>query len=299
MHSRARTTPCSREDIVRLVLQEKQTLKRSARKLPPRRLRQRPKVQGERRPIPSLFDRAGLSGGAIRESLFALCLPAAVVSFVKGSSHIGSIMPVDPIPTHTYMESPSRPEFWTKRYVSGETPWDLGRPPAALLGWLARTTGGGRVLIPGVGSGHEIPAFAKAGWNVTAVDMSEAAIERARGRMNGDTSNVTLLCGNFFSVPLEFRTFDAVYERTFLCSLHPARWNRMVARLAALLKPGGLLVGHYFFGETVDGPPFALPPGEDRALFDHEFELIEDTPATDSLPLFEGRERWQVRRRKN
>lgn len=197
------------------------------------------------------------------------------------------------------MASPSRPEFWTHRYISGETPWDLGRSPAALIDWLARTKGGGNVLIPGVGSGHEIPAFAKAGWNVIAVDLSDAAIEIARSRLNGDASNVSLLCGDFFSVPLDFRTFDAVYERTFLCALHPARWNRLVARTAALLKPNGVLVGSYFFGETVDGPPYGLPTGEERALFDHDFELIEDIPATDSLPLFEGRERWQVRRRRD
>jgi len=197
------------------------------------------------------------------------------------------------------MANPSRPDFWTKRYLSGETPWDLGRPPAALLDWLARTPNGGNVLIPGVGSGHEIPEFAKTGWNVTAVDLSEAAIEIARTRMPGQISRVKLVCGDFFSVPLEFRTFDAVYERTFLCALHPARWNRMVARLAALLKPGGLIAGYYYFGETDDGPPFGLAPGEDKALFDPEFELIEDTPATDSLPLFQGREHWQVRRRRN
>ena len=197
------------------------------------------------------------------------------------------------------MANPSRPDFWTKRYHSGETPWDLGHPPAALLDWIARTPARGKVLIPGVGSGHEIPVFAEARWDVTAIDMSPAAIEIARAKLNGDAPPVSLICGDFFSIPFEFRTFDAVYERTFLCALHPARWNRLVARTAALLKPGGLIVGHYFFGETDDGPPYGLPLGEERTLFDQEFELLEDTPATDSLPLFEGRERWQVRRRRD
>lgn len=197
------------------------------------------------------------------------------------------------------IEDPSRPEFWTGRYRSGRTPWDLGRPPVALLEWLARTPGGGRVLIPGVGSGQEIPDFTRAGWDVTAVDLSDAAIEIARERLGSNAGAVTLLCGDFFTAPLAAGSFDAAYERTFLCAVDPSRWQRLVARLASLLKPGGVVAGHYFFGETEDGPPHGIPPGVERTLFDPDFELIEDVPATDSLPLFQGRERWQVRRLKD
>lgn len=193
----------------------------------------------------------------------------------------------------------SRPEFWTKRYLSGETPWELGHPPAALLDWLARTPGGGRVLIPGVGSGHELPEFAHAGWAITAIDLSDAAIAIARTRLNGTADMATLHCADFFSAPLPFRTFDVIYERAFLCSLHPARWRRAVGRMAALLKPGGLLAGHYFFGETKEGPPFGMPEGAEHGLFDPAFELVENAASADSSPPFGSCERWQVRRRRD
>lgn len=197
------------------------------------------------------------------------------------------------------MADSSRPEFWTTRYHSGQTPWDLGRAPLALLDWLSRNPGGSRVLIPGVGSGHELPEFRRAGWEITAIDLSQAAIDRARARLGGDETGVMLIPGDFFSAHLPFGSFDLLYERTFLCALHPARWRRAVARMASLLKPQGLIAGHYYFGDKTDGPPFGLGQGEDDTLFDMRFAKLEDAPATDSLPVFQGRERWQVRRRKD
>ncbi len=76
----------------------------------------------------------------------------------------------------------TNPEFWSTRYASGEMPWDLQGVPKALTTFLARTKrrSRGSVLIPGCGSGYEIAAFDAAGYDVTAIDFSPAAIKRAR-----------------------------------------------------------------------------------------------------------------------
>ena len=81
-------------------------------------------------------------------------------------------------------EDSSKPDFWNTRYASGKTPWDLGGVPAALRSFLSRARPPGRVLIPGCGSGYEVQAFHEAGFAVTAIDFSSAAIERA-GRLLG------------------------------------------------------------------------------------------------------------------
>lgn len=153
--------------------------------------------------------------------------------------------------------------------------------------------------MPGCGSGHEIPAFAAAGYQVTALDFSAEAIARVRGQ-HGHLRRVDFCCGDFFATAFAPGTFDLIYERTFLCALPLARRPALVAQTAAGLKPGGLLAGLYFFGPKEDGPPFGLEADEATALFGPQFDLVvdESIPAAETLPLFVSGERWQVRRRR-
>jgi SAM-dependent methyltransferase len=195
--------------------------------------------------------------------------------------------------------SPTQPEFWNQRYADACTPWDLGAAPAALTRFLARHPGHGRrVLVPGCGSGHEIPAFADAGYQVTAIDFADEAIARVR-RLCGPRREVELICGDFFSAHFAPAAFNLIYERTFLCALPLACRAALAARTAHWVKPGGHVAGLYYYGPKDDGPPFGLERDEAERLFGTHFELIDDEeiPARETLPLFAGSERWQVRRR--
>jgi len=195
--------------------------------------------------------------------------------------------------------SASQPEFWNTRYASGRTPWDCGGVPPALTRFLAAHPGAGRrVLVPGCGRGHELAAFAAAGWAITGIDFSPPAVAQARERL-GRALAPCLVAGDFFSHVFSAAPFDLVYERTFLCALPPDRWSAIAARTAALVKPGGMLAGIYFFGDQDDGPPFGLEPNEAARLFARDFALVVDEaiPADESLPLFAGKERWQERSR--
>ncbi len=196
-------------------------------------------------------------------------------------------------------ESSTHRAFWDERYLAQTTPWDLGGAPAALGRFLATRPGrGASVLIPGCGSGHEVAAFARAGYNVTAIDFSPPAVARARANAGAQLAG-RIVEGDFFTHPFAEAPFDLVYERTFLCALPPAWRGRIVARAAALLKPGGTLAGLYFFGDASDGPPYGLAPDDAARLFDPSFRLVRDeaVPAAESLPIFAGLERWQERRR--
>ena len=196
-------------------------------------------------------------------------------------------------------ETSTQPQFWNERYATGRTPWDLGGVPPALTRYLALHPGAGaRVLIPGCGSGHEIAAFAAAGYTVTAIDFSPPVVQRARTRLGPPLAS-RVIEGDFFTQVFPDAPFDLVYERTFLCALPPEWWPKIVARTAHLLKPDGLLVGLYFFGEKDDGPPFGLDSDEPARVFGAHFKLTADQPipASESLPLFAGHECWQERRR--
>jgi SAM-dependent methyltransferase len=195
---------------------------------------------------------------------------------------------------------PVHPDFWNTRYEAGRTPWDLGKPPAALLRYLARHPGhGAHVLIPGCGSGHEIATFAEAGYTVTAIDFSPPAVALARGNLPpGLVGSITE--GDFFTHDFAAAPFDMIYERTFLCALPPGVWPRIVARMAALLKPGATLAGVYFLGGKTGTPPFGLSASEPEELFSPHFTCVADLPIpeAESLPLFAGGERWQEWRRR-
>ena len=193
---------------------------------------------------------------------------------------------------------PSHPDYWNSRYVSGQTPWDFGGVPANLKAYLRIHPKGGRVLIPGCGSGYEIKAFADAGYDVTAIDLAPAAVERAR-HLAGPAFTGKILNGDFFQYDFGPEPFDVVYERTFICALLPDLREAYRNRVAALLKPRGRLIG-YFYYATPDleaGPPFGFAWATADELFARYFLLLKDLPVADSLPQVQGRERWQEQSR--
>ena len=186
----------------------------------------------------------------------------------------------------------NQPDFWTVRYAAGKTPWDFGGVPSALKSFLERSSVPGRTLIPGCGSGYEIQAFHAAGYDVSAIDFSPAAVEQAK-RVLGVLAKRVIL-GDFFTYDFGQRCFDLIYERTFLCSMTPSRWPEYVDRMVDLLVPGGRLIGVFFYGpRPPSGPPFPLTDPEANQLFEKHFQLVRSDVMADSLPLFRDMERWQ------
>ena len=135
-------------------------------------------------------------------------------------------------------------------------------------------------------------AFHEAGYEVTALDFSSGAIERARAVLGPFARSVQL--GDFFKHEFGEQRFDLIYERTFLCALPPSRWPDYAARMAELLEAGGRLAGIFLYGHASDGPPFPLPEGREKELLGERFDLARSEPLPPSLPVFEGmEERWQ------
>lgn len=190
---------------------------------------------------------------------------------------------------------PGEAGFWDARYRESFMPWDAGRSPSAVTRFLAGERAPLRVLIPGCGSAYEARDFAARGHDVLAIDFSALALDRARAVL-GDWTRV-LRQADFFADDLG-PPFDLVYERAFLCALPRALWARWATRVAALVRPGGRLAGFFFFGDDERGPPFGLGSGEAERLLSPAFDRIADAPVTDSIPVFAGRERWQVWRRR-
>ena len=186
----------------------------------------------------------------------------------------------------------NQPDFWTVRYAAGKTPWDFGGVPSALKSFLERSSVPGRILIPGCGSGYEVHAFHAAGYDVSAIDFSPAAVDQAK-KVLGVLSERVIL-GDFFMHDFGERRFDLIYERTFLCSMAPSRRPEYVNRMADLLVPGGRLIGVFLYGQwSSSGPPFPLTDTDAEQLFKKHFQLVWSEAMTDSLPFFRDMERWQ------
>ena len=192
-------------------------------------------------------------------------------------------------------QRPEHPDFWCKRFGEGVTPWDAGKVPADFAAFVATQARPLHTLIPGCGSAWEARHLADGGWPVTALDFSPQAIERARSVL-GDAA-VDLACADFFAWQPR-HPLDLIYERAFLCALPRKLWADWAARVAELLPPGGLLAGYFFVCEQMKGPPFGILPEQLDELLAPAFERREDKAVEDSIPVFAGRERWQVWRRR-
>jgi hypothetical protein len=189
---------------------------------------------------------------------------------------------------------PNSPSFWDERFEQGFTPWDRGGVPDALRAFAAARAPL-RTLIPGCGAAYELAFLSDAGWDATAIDFSAAAVATARAAVGPWSHKVEQ--ADFFAwqpqAPLEL-----IYERAFLCAMPRAMWPQVAARWAALLPPGALLAGYFFFDEAPKGPPFGIGPDRLDALLTPYFERIDDAPVTDSIAVFAGKERWQVWQRR-
>lgn len=192
-------------------------------------------------------------------------------------------------------QRPEHPDFWSKRFGEGTTPWDAGKVPTALADFIARQPSRLNTLIPGCGSAWEAVHLAERGWPVTALDFSPVAVDRARAVL-GDVA-VDLVCADFFTFT-PAAPYQLIYERAFLCALPRKLWADWGRRVAELLPPGGRLAGFFFLCEQPKGPPFGILPAELDALLAANFERIEDAAVDDSIPVFSGRERWQVWQRR-
>jgi thiopurine S-methyltransferase len=192
-------------------------------------------------------------------------------------------------------QRPEHPDFWCKRFGQGVTPWDAGKIPNDLAAFVARQPAPLDTLIPGCGSAWEAAHFAARGWPVTALDFSPTAVARAREVLG--TAAVDIVCADFFTYEPP-RPLALIYERAFLCALPRKLWDDWSRRVAALLPPGALLTGYFFICEQVKGPPFGILQNQLDDLLAANFERIEDRAVDDSIPVFAGRERWQVWRRR-
>ncbi len=185
----------------------------------------------------------------------------------------------------------SQTRFWTRRWEAGRTPWDLGHVPPALLRFLERRPEPRRVLVPGCGTGYEVRAFHETGHDVSAIEFSAPAVTHAREVLG--PLGERIIHGNFFKHEFGESRFEMIYERGFLCSLPPFRWQDYANRMASLIPAGGHLVGLFLYGNEPEPPPYPLNDDTAQQLLGSHFRLCRSEPVDDTVPVYQGMEHWQ------
>jgi methyl halide transferase len=162
-------------------------------------------------------------------------------------------------------------EMWSNGIQPGQL-FDKESPSPLLIQYI-RTPGmipEGRALVPGCGRGYDVAMLAFSNRVAIGLDISEVAVAKANEYIASlpDSEfpykrHSIILERSFFALDPsqnpEEDVFDFVYDYTFLCALDPSVRPDWAQQMAAIIKPGGLLMTMvYPIIEKEGGPPFAV-----------------------------------------
>jgi len=144
-------------------------------------------------------------------------------------------------------------QFWDERYGGRERLFS-GNPNGVLV---TEVTGlpPGRALDVGCGEGADACWLARRGWQVTAVDISRVALQRAAASCADFADRVAWTRADLTVTPPLAGAFDLVTVQYFPLLRQPHR-TALRGLLAAVAPGGSLLIGSH--------DPADLPPDHER-----------------------------------
>jgi len=131
---------------------------------------------------------------------------------------------------------------WDARYGERDGAMWSGRPNGRLVAEAADLSPG-RALDVGCGEGADAIWLARRGWTVTAIDISDVALRRAREAADLSGTTVEWVRGDALGTPLPARSFDLVSMQ--YPALPKAGDDGAVRTLLDTVRPGGLLLAVY------------------------------------------------------
>ena len=194
----------------------------------------------------------------------------------------------------------ARPYDWMYRRGA---PWESGpRPVLVELCEAGRLTpevlAPGRALDLGCGSGADSVFLAQRGFEVTGVDFSRVAIEKAEraAAEAGPARSPRFVVGDLLELPSADvpGPFDLIFDGGTIDDFPPAQRPSVVAAVGALARPGARLLMWCFHARLADLPRMSfsgasrwgappIEPDEVGRLFDAAWE-IERVEERDPVP---------------
>jgi len=190
-------------------------------------------------------------------------------------------------------------DYWENRYQTQDMPWEKGAPSPGLVDFLAAhpELPRGTVCVPGCGSGHDVRAWARAGFSASGYDIAPSAIRIAAEKTSAAGLTAEFQLADFLREEPRER-FDWLFEHTLFCAIDRAARDEYVAAVRRWLKPDGQYLAVSYFIPDEDGPPFGTTREEQVKRFSPHFELVADWVPR-SYPNRTGLERMFWWRRKS
>ena len=188
------------------------------------------------------------------------------------SQSAASLQPPIPSP----QDPPTVEAHWDQRYAEMDALWS-GRPNAVLV----RETSGlqpGRALDVGCGEGADAVWLAEQGWDVTALEVSGVALDRAARHAGQRGATIQWLHSGLVEAALPPASFDLVSAQ-YPALLRTANHAAELALLHAVAPGGILLVVHH-----------PLPTAEEAAS--HGFDLRDYAGPAEVAALLD--DNWRI-----
>jgi cyclopropane fatty-acyl-phospholipid synthase-like methyltransferase len=165
-------------------------------------------------------------------------------------------------------------DYWETRYQTGDTRLEKGAPSPGLVDFLAAhpELPRGSVCVPGCGTGHDVRAFAVAGFAACGFDIAPSAISLAEAKTKAAGLTAKFALADFLrDEPPE--KFDWLFEHTLFCAIQPEERDEYVRAVLRWLKPDGQYLAVNYLIPDEAGPPFGTTREELWRRFSPEFKL--------------------------
>jgi SAM-dependent methyltransferase len=168
---------------------------------------------------------------------------------------------------------------WDERYSEADQIWS-GEPNASVV-TLVRKLESGRALDVGCGEGADAIWLASLGWQVTAIDVSEVALRRARAAADQLEIEVEWLHAGLLEAQLPPGGFDLVSAQ-YPALLRTATHDAERSLLSAVAPYGHLLVVHHADIDVEEArshgfdPNDYVFPADVASVLDDDWEVIID-----------------------
>jgi len=165
---------------------------------------------------------------------------------------------------------------WDNLYANetsiGSLPWyneDLDNDLKKHLSTLNITIG--RLLDLGTGPATQAIELSKLGLQVTATDISENAIARAKRMSKG----IEFIVDDILDSKLKEDSFDYIFDRGCFHVLEPSSRQRYVSQVSRILREGGLLFLKTFSAKEPSrrGGPYRFSIDEIASMFTDRFVI--------------------------